>query len=305
MTASDLRTLAECYPDDQSRKLIHYRFANRVIPHMAHANPRDFFLHPLLRVNPAQWTRELIGLWQIAAPRAAGTERCGVTDLHAWNEEVRGWPGFFVQMPVPEWYPLAFFVGVVLQPPAPGTTNPTASVFTIERTVDEGTFDTATIGVLGRWFSRDEHGNCGPLKADRAAFVAQIASMVQEPAQPSIAQDLLSAPLGPDGVRGRSDILTLFGIPEREYDLHYIRYLAYLFPRGVTSNWNDEIGEHARQLDALRQSEVTLANTNFHQAIVNRIIVRMVSERKEGMPRLMLPGTQPEASKKKSWWKFW
>jgi hypothetical protein len=313
-TPSDLRPLAECYPDADLRKLIHYRFAHKIIPQMAHANPRDFFLSPLLREKPSEWAREVIGLWQIAAPRAEGTEHSGIADLQAWNEDMCGWPGYFIQMPLPELYPLAFFVGVVLQV-SEDSTSATAQVFTLERTVDQASFDTSAIGLLCRWTASGEHLNHGnPSKADRPSFVAAIAdmtSLIPKPASPTLAQEFLAAPLPSDGIRGRHDILATFGISERDYDLHYIRYLAWLLRSGAQSNWNDEIAEHAQKLDALRQAEVALANTNFHQAIVNRIIVRLVTERKEGMPGLFQSPPPPAQSQpqspgpQKPWWKFW
>jgi hypothetical protein len=234
-----------------------------------------------------------------------------IADLQAWAEEVNGWPGLFVQLPPPDPFPppLAFFVAIVLQATKSGSAPaPTAAVFTLERTMEQAGLDTATTGVLCGWTADGTHENYGQLvQANRRAFVAAVAPRFKEPAGMALLSEVLATPQGTNAVRGRSDVLVEFGISDDEFVLRYKSYFLALTMSGAQSNWNDEIEEYARSLGALRESEISLAKSNLHQAVVNRIIVRFADAREHGSrgQRPVQSSTQPQEGEKKPWWKFW
>jgi hypothetical protein len=103
-------------------------------------------------------------------------------------------------------------------------------------------------------------------------------------------------------VRTPEEIVRAAGIPNDEFELLYQSYQFSLSFDGAARNWNDDIEGHARQIGALREAEITRAKTDLRQAILNRIIVRLVTEgrmkgQKSEDPRAPVP--------KKPWWKFW
>jgi hypothetical protein len=102
-------------------------------------------------------------------------------------------------------------------------------------------------------------------------------------------------------VRTREEIVRAAGIASDEFGLLYQSYQFSLSLSGAARNWNDDIEGHARGIGALRESEILLAKTDLQQAILNRIIVRLVTE-----GRLAGQGAEaPPPAPKKPWWKFW
>jgi hypothetical protein len=51
---------------------------------------------------------------------------------------------------------------------------------------------------------------------------------------------------------------------------------------GKESGWNDDIDGLARQVGALTDEEIEAARTDFNQAVVNRIKMRVAMSRMEG-----------------------
>jgi len=58
----------------------------------------------------------------------------------------------------------------------------------------------------------------------------------------------------------------------------YEAYHAALFCSGNEFNWNSDVDDYSRSVNALRESEMFLARVDLKQAVINRIIVRLVSE---------------------------
>ena len=69
------------------------------------------------------------------------------------------------------------------------------------------------------------------------------------------------------------------GISEEEFKTWYQGYYASLRIFGKNSNWNDNIDDIARLQGALTEQEIEAARTDFHQAILNRIKLRIVMEK--------------------------
>ena len=78
-------------------------------------------------------------------------------------------------------------------------------------------------------------------------------------------------------LRNASDIMTEFGLSDDEFNLQFSSYKFSLSFFGDSSNWNDDIEDFARSINALSEEEINLAKTSFEQAILNRIIVRNVA----------------------------
>ena len=57
-------------------------------------------------------------------------------------------------------------------------------------------------------------------------------------------------------------------------------YTVSLRLSGETANWNADIDDFSRSLEALSEEEIALAKTDIKQAILNRVIVRYTAERK-------------------------
>ena len=73
-----------------------------------------------------------------------------------------------------------------------------------------------------------------------------------------------------------------------------IKYSSYektliLFSQNV-GLWNDEIKYYSKQINALSEAEILKAKYDLHQAIMNRVIVALTSQKQEYS---------------KPWWKFW
>ena len=49
---------------------------------------------------------------------------------------------------------------------------------------------------------------------------------------------------------------------------------------GASGGWNDEIEDFSRSICALSDEEISMAKTNMDQAILNRIIIRLVADQK-------------------------
>lgn len=271
------RPLADFYPEAEGRKRAHYFFAHRFLPSLVHANPRDFFVTPALWADPTAFVRSL---WQLADPRAS-YQGWQVGDLAARLETINGWPALLVQLPPPESFPpaLAFFIAIVLQPPDPDSPEvPKARVLTLERTLDGIGIDPTTTGVLCAWTANGRHRNlCQFVAVTRLAFLEAVKPFVERPAAGDLPQNLLHGPGGTEEPRGRNAILEEFGLPEQMFVLHYVSYFMALVFNRAPGGWNNDIEGFARSLGALRESEIALAKTNFHQAILNRIMVRSVA----------------------------
>jgi tetratricopeptide (TPR) repeat protein len=69
------------------------------------------------------------------------------------------------------------------------------------------------------------------------------------------------------------------GISEEEFKAWYQGYYASLSIFGKNSNWNEPIDDLVREVGALTEQEIEAARTDFHQAILNRIKVRVVMEK--------------------------
>jgi tetratricopeptide (TPR) repeat protein len=118
----------------------------------------------------------------------------------------------------------------------------------------------------------------------------------------------LQAPVSPPSdqvapaIRDRDAIVAEFALAQGEFDLLYQSYQFSLTFTGNQTNWNDEIDDYARSIGALRNAEIALAKSNLHQAILNRIIVRAVTE---GRGKQKGASESAPPPKKKPWWKFW
>lgn len=69
-----------------------------------------------------------------------------------------------------------------------------------------------------------------------------------------------------------------FGLVDEFVRRKYISYMLALSATETENNWNAEIDDFARSIDALTESEIKAARTDFHQAILNRIKVALVAE---------------------------
>jgi hypothetical protein len=104
-------------------------------------------------------------------------------------------------------------------------------------------------------------------------------------------------------VRTPDEILKEAGMSQSEFDLLYQAYQVSLSLSGEARDWNQDMEGYARGIGALRESEIVLAKTDLHQAIINRILVHLVTE---GRIKGQASGGPPPLPKKKPlWWKFW
>ena len=111
--------------------------------------------------------------------------------------------------------------------------------------------------------------------------------------------------LAGEAVRTPEAVLGASGLSREDFDLMYRSYQFSLSMSGKPRNWNDDIEGHARNIRALRETEILLAKTDLHQAILNRIIVRLVTEGRMKQADESPPPAPPSPPKKKPWWKFW
>jgi tetratricopeptide (TPR) repeat protein len=83
-------------------------------------------------------------------------------------------------------------------------------------------------------------------------------------------------------LRARSGGAGGMDISEEEFQMWYQGYQLSLSMDGKQSNWNDDIDDLARSIGALTEAEIAKARTDFHQAILNRIKMRIAMERRHG-----------------------
>jgi hypothetical protein len=69
-----------------------------------------------------------------------------------------------------------------------------------------------------------------------------------------------------------------YGIPDEVIRRKYLSYSLALEASGSKSNWNDDVDDHARRIGALTEGEIQRARSDFDQAVVNRVVVALVSE---------------------------
>ena len=79
-----------------------------------------------------------------------------------------------------------------------------------------------------------------------------------------------------DGPWSREHIIREFGISERLFLIKYVSYGMALRTGGATSHWNDDVDELALETGALTEDEIRLAETDLHQAIMNRVKLALV-----------------------------
>jgi tetratricopeptide (TPR) repeat protein len=82
--------------------------------------------------------------------------------------------------------------------------------------------------------------------------------------------------------RSCSDDRSRLGKSEEEFDNWYYSYYMsyYMVLNGMhkQSRWNDDIDQIAREVGALTEKEIEAAHTDLHQAILNRIKLRLVMD---------------------------
>ncbi|MGB4709592.1 MAG: tetratricopeptide repeat protein [Fuerstiella sp.] len=80
--------------------------------------------------------------------------------------------------------------------------------------------------------------------------------------------------------RTESDLIAASKMTEEDFDRRYRGYEMSLkmFGSPEGPGWNDDIVKLARESQALTESEIFCAKTDFSQAVINRVIVRWVSE---------------------------
>lgn len=69
-----------------------------------------------------------------------------------------------------------------------------------------------------------------------------------------------------------------YGIAEEVVQRKYVSYALTLRLSGRNSDWNEDVDEHARAIGALSEQEIAAARHDFHQAVLNRIKIALVSE---------------------------
>jgi hypothetical protein len=79
-------------------------------------------------------------------------------------------------------------------------------------------------------------------------------------------------------VPGRKEIIEQFGISEDDFNSLYLSYWLALSASEETRNWNDDIDDFARELGAVSEQEIKVAQKDMHQAVLNRIKVRLVAD---------------------------
>lgn len=81
------------------------------------------------------------------------------------------------------------------------------------------------------------------------------------------------------GVRNAEDIVEEFGIGVTEFQRLFRSYDFSLSLSGKSDNWNADIDDFSRSIQALTEEEIELGKTDFRQAVLNRIIVRQMAGR--------------------------
>jgi tetratricopeptide (TPR) repeat protein len=72
------------------------------------------------------------------------------------------------------------------------------------------------------------------------------------------------------------------GITQEQFDIWYQSYQFALQMSSKSSNWNDDIDTMAREVGALTEAQIAAARTDFQQAVLNRIRLRVAMERRRG-----------------------
>ena len=186
----DCRPLDGFYPDPEQRGKVHYTFAHGFFPQYFFSNPAGVVRS--VEDDEEDSTRYVQARWQMFEQRVGLIDQPSldtgamvfrrVTDLRAWKEPIRGFPCLFVEMPVPEHSPHAYFLGLVLMRPGRHLEETESTVadrfFTLERAAD----DTRTLlpngspGYLCEWRVDGFHLNNGTaVEPNREAFVAAVA----------------------------------------------------------------------------------------------------------------------------------
>ena len=92
-------------------------------------------------------------------------------------------------------------------------------------------------------------------------------------------------------IRTKQEIISEFDISEEEFNSKYSSYEHVLILHSQNVGlWNDEIEYYSKQINALSEAEILKAKYDLHQAIMNRVIVALTSQKQEYS---------------KPWWKFW
>lgn len=78
--------------------------------------------------------------------------------------------------------------------------------------------------------------------------------------------------------RTSKDIMDEFNISQTDFDRLYFSYKFSLQTLGENGNWNEDIDNHSILNGALSTDEIETARTSIERAILNRIIVRYVTE---------------------------
>jgi tetratricopeptide (TPR) repeat protein len=99
-----------------------------------------------------------------------------------------------------------------------------------------------------------------------------------EPDSPVANQELQSI----TQLRGRGGVAARLGISEEQFNVWYESYRMALSLSGKDSDWNDDIDGLARTVGALTEEEIEAARTDFNQAVINRIKMRLAMPRMEG-----------------------
>jgi len=69
----------------------------------------------------------------------------------------------------------------------------------------------------------------------------------------------------------KDDIISYYGITEHYFTIKYMSYGVALRASGKSSHWNDDIDAVATSRGALTHREIELAQTDFSQAVTNRV----------------------------------
>ena len=118
---------------------------------------------------------------------------------------------------------------------------------------------------------RDEFGALAAMRPIEAAFMQQV--LPDEDGT-----DAGDAPREEDGIR---DLSERFGLAEEFVRRKYAAYVLSLSMMGRSGHWNDDIDGFARGIGALTEAEIRAAQTDLHQAVLNRVAVALTAERGE------------------------
>jgi tetratricopeptide (TPR) repeat protein len=80
--------------------------------------------------------------------------------------------------------------------------------------------------------------------------------------------------------QGPLSIARQLGISQDLFDIWYRRYTAALETGERSSDWNTDIDDLARQVGALTEQEISRGRTDLHQAVLNRVKLRIAMSRR-------------------------